>query len=155
MSRDRVMPRFFQQLSARSANPWAATLAMSAVNVVLLALALGTSSIAAALTNAASSLGLISIVFYGITAAAALRQQRATLASSVGNLIFGGVLPLIGVAFSLWVIIESLATGAVTTTVMLYGLGSIFVGAVVAVFLHRFMGVSFFNSLHSARSAMR
>ena len=29
-----------------------------------------------ALTNAASSLGLISIVFYGITAAAALRQQR-------------------------------------------------------------------------------
>jgi len=153
MSRDRVMPQFFQHLSAGSTNPWAATLAMSAVNVVLLALALGTSSIAAALTNAASSLGLISIVFYGITAAAALWQQRATLESSVGNLIFGGVLPSIGVAFSLWVIIESLSTGAVTTTVMLYGLGSIFVGAVVAVFLHRFMGVSFFDSSLSARSA--
>jgi hypothetical protein len=30
---------------------------------------------------------------------------------------------------------------------MLYGLGSIFAGAVVALVLHRFMGVSFFDSL--------
>ena len=114
MSRDRVMPQFFQRLSAGSASPWAATLTMSAVNLLLLALALGTSSIAGALTNAASSLGLISIVFYGITAAAALWQQRATLTSSAANLILGGLLPLIGVAFSLWVLFESLSTGAVS-----------------------------------------
>jgi amino acid transporter len=146
MSRDRVMPQFFQRLSVGSASPWAATLTMSAVNLILLALALGTSSIAAALTNAASSLGLISIVFYGITAAAALWQQRATLTSSAGNLILGGLLPLIGVAFSIWVLFESLSTGAVTTTVMFYGLGSILAGAAVALFLHRFKGVNFFNS---------
>jgi amino acid transporter len=147
MSRDRVMPKFFQRLSPGGAGPWAATLTMSAINLLLLALALGTSTIAAALTNAASSLGLISIVFYGITAAAALWQQRATLASSAGNLILGGMLPLIGVAFSVWVLVESLSTGAVTTTVMLYGLGSIFAGAIVALFLHRIMGVSFFDAL--------
>ncbi len=155
MSRDSVMPKFFQRLSAGSASPWAATLTMSAVNLMLLALALGTSSIAAALTNAASSLGLISIVFYGITAAAALWQQRATLASSAVNLILGGLLPLIGVAFSLWVLFESVSTGAVTTTVMLYGLGSIFAGAVVALVLHRFAGVSFFDSKQTARSTPR
>jgi amino acid transporter len=153
MSRDSVMPRFFQRRTAASANPWAATLTMSAVNLILLALALGTSSIAAALTNAASSLGLISIVFYGITAAAALWQQRSTLASSAGNLVLGGALPLIGVVFSIWVLIESLCTGAVTTTVMLYGLGSILAGAAVAVFLHRFKGVSFFDSMHARRRA--
>ena len=146
MSRDRVMPQFFQRLSTGSASPWAATLTMSAVNLLLLALALGTSSIAGALTNAASSLGMISIVFYGITAAAALWQQRATLTSSAANLILGGALPLIGVAFSLWVLFESLSTGAVTFAVMLYGLGSIVVGAVVAVFLHRFKGVKFFDA---------
>ena len=145
MSRDRVMPRFFQRMNGGGASPWAATLTMSAVNLLLLALALSTSSIAGALTNAASSLGMISIVFYGITAAAALWQQRATLASSVANLILGGFLPLIGVAFSLWVLFESLFTGAVTLTVMLYGLGSIVVGAGVAVFLHRFKGVNFFD----------
>jgi len=147
MSRDRVMPKFFQRLSPGGASPWAATLTMSAVNLLLLALALGTSTIAAALTNAASSLGLISIVFYGITAAAALWQQRAALASSAGNLILGGILPLIGVAFSVWVLVESLSTGAVTTTVMLYGLGSIFAGAIVALFLHRIMGAGFFDAL--------
>jgi amino acid transporter len=146
MSRDRVMPRFFQRLDSRSASPWAATLTMSAVNLLLLALALSTSSIAGALTNAASSLGMISIVFYGITAAAALWQQRATLTSSAGNLILGGFLPAIGVAFSLWVLFESLSTGAVSPTVMLYGLGSIVVGALVAVFLHRFKGVNFFDA---------
>jgi amino acid transporter len=146
MSRDRVMPRFFQRMTRGSASPWAATLTMSAVNILLLALALGTSNIAGALTNAASSLGMISIVFYGITAAAALWQQRATLTSSTANLILGGFLPLIGVAFSLWVLFESLSTGAVTLTVMLYGLGSIVVGAGVAVFLHRFKGVNFFDA---------
>jgi amino acid transporter len=149
MSRDRVMPKFFQRLSA-AGSPWAATLAMSAINLLLLALALGTSSIAAALTNAASSLGLISIVFYGITAAAALWQQRGTLASGAANLILGGLLPLIGVAFSAWVLFESLSTGAVSATVMLYGLGSVLAGALVALFLHRFMGVSFFDSMQSA-----
>jgi len=149
-SRDSVMPKFFQRVTLSGASPWAATLTMCGINLLLLALALGTTSIASALSNAASSLGLISIVFYGITAAAALWQSRATLASSTGNLLLGGLLPVIGVLFSVWVLIASLATGAVSYTVMLYGLGSIALGLVVAVFLHRFKGVSFFASTHDA-----
>jgi amino acid transporter len=133
MSRDRVMPGFFRRRRAGGANPWAATLTMSGINLLLLALALGTTSVAAALTTAASSLGLISIVFYGLTAAAALWQQRATLTSNLGNLVLGGVLPLTGVVFSAWVLVESLLTGAVTTPVIFYGLGSIALGAAVAV----------------------
>jgi len=153
MSRDRVMPAFFQLIRAGSSSPWAATLAMSAINLLLLALALSTTSIAAALTNAASSLGLVSIVFYGITAAAALRQQRTTITSSVGNLILGGLLPLIGVLFSIGVLVASLATGAVNLTVILYGLGSICIGGMVAVYLHRIKGVRFFKSLQAPRSS--
>jgi amino acid transporter len=151
MSRDRVMPGFFRRRRAGSANPWAATLTMSGLNLLLLAFALGTSSVAQALTNAASSLGLIAIVFYGLTAAAALWQQRATLASSAGNLVLGGLLPFIGVAFSAWVLIESLLSGAVTTAVVCYGMGSIALGAAVAIYLHRFRAVPFFDSMHSAR----
>ena len=151
MSRDRVMPEFFRRLRANGANPWAATLTMSGINLMLLALALGTTSIAAALTNAASSLGLISIVFYGLTAAAALWQQRTTLASSAGNLVLGGVLPFIGASFSAWVLVESLLTGAVSTVVFCYGLGSIALGAAVAIYLHRFKAVPFFDSLNDAR----
>jgi amino acid transporter len=152
MSRDRVMPGFFQLIRAGSSSPWAATLAMSGINLLLLALALSTTGIAAALTNAASSLGLISIIFYGITAAAALRQQHATMTSSLANVILGGLLPLIGVLFSVAVLVASLVTGAVNLTVILYGLGSITIGAMVAIYLHRFQGVRFFNSLDAAQS---
>ncbi len=145
MARDRVMPAFFTRRVANSGTPWAATLTMCTLNLVLLALALGTGSIALALSNAASSLGLISIVFYGITAAAALWQQRTTLILSARHWLAGGVLPLIGVLFSLWVLAESLYSGAVTPTVLAYGLGSIGVGAVLAVFLHRAFAVPFFE----------
>ncbi len=153
MSRDRVMPGFFRRVRPGGSNPWAATLTMSGINLVLLALALGTASISAALTNAASSLGLISIVFYGLTAAAALWQQRSTLTSSARDFLLGGVLPFIGMSFSVWVLIESLLTGAVTSTVLFYGLGSIGCGGAVAVYLHRFKGVRFFNALQNARPA--
>jgi amino acid transporter len=155
MSRDRVMPAYFQRARAPASSPWAATLTMSGVNLSLLALALGTNSIGAALTNAVSSLGLISIVFYGITAAAALRQQRATMTASPSNLIFGGLLPLIGVAFSVWVLVESVWTGAVTGAVMLYGLGSIAAGVVVAIILHRTRRIKFFDTADSARPTSR
>ena len=57
------------------------------------------------------------------------------LALSASNLILGGLLPLIGVTFSVWVFVESLLSGAVTGAVMIYGLGSIVCGAAVAVFL--------------------
>ena len=150
MSKDQVMPKCFQRVSVSTGSPWAATVTMSSVNVLLLGLALGTASIAAALTNAASSLGLIAIVFYGITAAAALWQQRAALGSSLGNLLLGGLLPLVGVLFSIWVLIESFLTGAISPAVMWYGFGSICLGALLAVFLHRFMGVRFFDSLSTA-----
>jgi amino acid transporter len=152
MARDRVMPGYFKRVRASGSNPWAATLTMSAINLILLALALGTSTIAAALTSAASSLGLISIVFYGITAAAALWQQRTVLTSSASNLILGGLLPLIGVAFSVWVFVESLLSGAVTGAVMIYGLGPIACGAAVALFLRRHKSVRFFDAPDGARA---
>lgn len=150
MSRDEVMPRFFQRRNLAGGSPWAATLTMSALNLLLLALALGTSSIAAALTNAASSLGMISLVFYGVTAAAAVWHQRAALHQSLSDCLLGGALPSIGVVFSLWVLFESLYSGAVTPAVLCYGLGSIGAGAAVAAYLHRVKAVSFFVPPRSA-----
>jgi uncharacterized membrane protein len=42
------------------------------------------------------------------------------------------------------VLVESVVSGAVTAAVLAYGLGSILVGALVAVFLHRVRRVAFF-----------
>ena len=152
MSRDRVMPRIFQNRTTQGGSPWAATLTMSALNLLLLALALGTSAIAAALTTAASSLGLISIVFYGVTAAAAVWHQRATLTTTINDFLLGGVMPAVGVIFSLWVLCESLVSGAVSGTVLCYGLGSIAIGALAAVYLHKVRHIPFFDSQVRARS---
>jgi amino acid transporter len=143
MSRDRVMPTIFGRVRADGSTPWVATLTMSAVNLVLLALTLGTATIGQALTNAASSLGLISIIFYGITAAAALRQQLAAIRAGRAELILGGVFPLIGVLFSATVLVGAFWSGAVSTVVIVYGLGSIAAGGVVAMIL-RWRRVPFF-----------
>jgi amino acid transporter len=143
MSRDQVMPAMFGRVRMDGSTPWAATLTMGGVNLVLLALSLSTATIGEALTNAASSLGLISIVFYGITAAAALRQQMAAIRAGRGDLISGGVFPLIGVLFSVTVLVGSFWSGAVSAVVIAYGLGSIVIGAGVALIL-RLRRVPFF-----------
>jgi hypothetical protein len=144
------MPRYFQRLRAASNNPWAATITMGVINVGLLGLSLGTNSIAGALVNAASSLGLISIVFYGITAAAAFWQQRGSLTANWSNALLGGLMPLIGVLFSGGVLVESVLSGAVTRPIIGYGFGSIALGALAAIYLHRIRKVSFFNPDHGA-----
>ena len=143
MSRDGVMPAIFGRVRADGSTPWAATLTMGCVNLVLLALALSTATIGEALNNAASSLGLISIVFYGITAATALRQQLTAIRAGRADLILGGIFPLIGVLFSATVLVGSFWSGALSTAVIAYGLGSIAVGGVVAVIL-RWRGAPFF-----------
>ena len=153
MSRDGVMPAAFGRRNAGAGSPWVATLVMSALNLVLLALAMARGSLGAALADAASSLGLISVIFYGLTAAAALWHHRSSLDRSVGDLFVGGILPAVGALFALVVVVESIRSGAVTAPVMSYGLGSIGLGAGVAVYLHRIRHVDFFESAQRAAIA--
>ncbi|MBS0373729.1 MAG: APC family permease [Proteobacteria bacterium] len=146
MARDAVMPRAFLRVDPRSGNPWVATLAMSGLNLVLLAVALSTGTVGRALSNIVSSLGLISILFYGLTAAAAVWQARAALARSGADLVLGGLLPGFGALFMAWVAIESVLSGATSPTVLAYALGSITLGALVAILLHRLGRVAFFDA---------
>jgi amino acid transporter len=145
MARDRVMPGLLRRVDPVTHNPWAATLVMSAINLVLLVVALSTDSIGHALGNIVSSLGLISILFYGLTAAAAVWRHRGALRASAADLIFGGVLPGIGVVFMAWVAIASVRTGATSPVVLAYGLGSVALGGIAAVCMHHFGGVAFFK----------
>jgi amino acid transporter len=145
MSRHRVMPALFLRVDPRSGNPWAATLVMGLLNLVLLALTLATGSIGRALGNVVSSLGLIAVLFYGVTAAAAVWHYRGTLARSTADLIAGGVLPGFGALFMAWVVVEAVLSGAISMTVLAYGVGSVAIGALVAIVVHRFGRVEFFG----------
>lgn len=146
MARDRVMPGLFRRVDPRTGNPWAATLVMSGLNLALLALALATSDISRALANVVSSLGLISILFYGLTGAAAVWQNRGELLHSVRGFLGGGLLPGFGALFMGWVIVESVRTGATSPAVLGYGAGSVALGALVAMLLRGFGKMPFFHS---------
>jgi amino acid transporter len=155
MARDRVMPAVFRRIDPTTGNPWAATLVMSILNLALLALALATGSVARALGNVVASLGLISIVFYGLTAAAAVWHGRHTLARSPGDLVFGGLLPGFGALFMAWVAVESVVSGATSPAILGYGLGSIALGALVALVLHVVFNAPFFHPVPVAASSSR
>jgi amino acid transporter len=150
MSRDGVMPKAFRRVDQRTGNPWVATIAMSTINLCLLAVALWTGDIARALGNVVSSLGLISIVFYGLTGAAAVWQNRRSLARSPADLLLSGVLPGAGALFMTWVTVESVRSGATSAQVLAYGLGSIGVGALVAVLARNFGDAVFFQARYSS-----
>jgi amino acid transporter len=143
MSRDGVMPRAFRRVDPRTGNPWVATVVMSVINLCLLVVALSINNLGAALANVVSSLGLISLLFYALTGAAAVWQNRDQLNRSVTDFLLSGLLPGLGAAFMIWVAIESVLTGATSREVLTYGAGSIALGAVVAVLL-RYCGNTVF-----------
>ncbi len=145
MARDGVMPAAFARRSARTGTPWAATLTMSALNLTLLGLVLATGSVSEALGNVAASLGLLSCLFYGLTGAAALWQHRVELTRSTADFCVGGLLPALGLLFMLWVVIESVASGATTPTVLAYGAGSVVLGVCVALALDHIHHARFFR----------
>ncbi len=145
MARDRVMPALFRRLDPVTGSPRAATIVMSVLNLGLLALALATDSIGAALGNVVSSLGLISILFYGLTGAAAVWQQRALLTRSAADMLLGGLLPGGGALFMLWVAIESVLSGATSPAILAYGAGSVGLGAIVALIVRRYSSSPFFH----------
>jgi len=145
MSRDHVMPAFFLRIDPLTGNPWAATVVMSALNLALLGVALVTGSVGRALGNVVASLGLIAIVFYGLTAAAAVWHGRQSLGRSAADFVFGGLLPGLGAVFMGWVAVESVVSGATSPAILAYGIGSIGVGVLVAVALHVVGKVAFFR----------
>jgi amino acid transporter len=145
MARDRVMPKLLLRVDPVTGNPWAATLVMSALNLAFLGLTLATGSVSRALGNVVSSLGLIAVIFYGLTAAAAVRQARRTLARSAVAVLIGTVLPGIGALFMGFVAVEAVLSGATSPTILVYGLGSIALGVIVALLLHRVGHRAFFR----------
>jgi amino acid transporter len=146
MSVDQVMPGFFRKVDRKSGAPWAVTLFMGGINLVFLLLSMATSSIGEALSNVVSALGLLALLFYGLTAAAAIWHFRGSLTQNLGNLLLGGLLPAIGVLFAIWVIVESIVTEATNTTVLIYGIGSVVLGLVVAIGIRLFGRSTFFTT---------
>jgi amino acid transporter len=132
MGRDRVFPKFFDNVHPRYLTPWNATILLGLLNVVFLWGTTLFSSIGNALTNIVSTLGLMAAIFYLLTAFTAIWYYRRVIASGAGNFILGGILPGFGAGFMAFVIVYSLATGALTGTNIIFGFGLALVGLVLS-----------------------
>ena len=133
MALDRAMPSFFKTVRSKTGSPWAVTLFMGGMNLVFLILtAFGAGGIREALAGIATALGIISSLFYALTAVAALWHFRAVLAKSARNFVLGGVGPALGAVFLLSVVTESVWTRAVSTMALWAGLGGVAVALPIA-----------------------
>jgi amino acid transporter len=132
MGRDRVFPKFFDNVHKRYLTPWNATILFGLLNIVFLWGSTLFSSIGTALDNIVSTLGLMAAIFYFLTAFTAIWYYRKAITKSTANLILGGILPGFGAAFMAFVIIYSLATGQLTTTNIVFGFGLAILGLILS-----------------------
>jgi amino acid transporter len=132
MGRDRVFPKFFDNVHPRWRTPWNATILLGLLNIVFLWGATLFSSIGSALDNIVSTLGLMAAIFYFLTAFTAIWYYRKAITKSTGNFVLGGVFPGIGAAFMAFVIIYSLVTKQLTFTNIVFGFGLALLGLVLS-----------------------
>lgn len=145
MARDRVMPTWLAVRDPVHGSPRRAMVAMGVVNAAFLLATLAAGSVAAALSNVVSSLGLLSVMFYGLTAAAAVWHGRQTRhAGSAPS--SSPLMPGLGALFMAFVAVEAVLSGALSTAVWGYGMGSIAAGLVLAVLLDRVGRIPFFRA---------
>jgi amino acid transporter len=150
MGRDRVFPRWFGTINARHQTPWNATILFGLLNVAFLWAATLIGSIGKALSDIVSSLGLMAAIFYLLTAGTAVWYYRKSITASGSSFVLGGVLPGLGAAFMAFVIVYSLATGALNGIEITFGFGFAVIGLVLS-FVSKRAGGSTFYTDKSAR----
>lgn len=114
--------------TGRWRTPWLATLVVAVIAVTLFVLSNLLGSVGTIMTDAITAIGLQIAFYYGLAGIAVVISYRREVFRSVGNLIFIGLWPLLGAAFLLWVLVESLATN--TALVNVIGLGTLVIGVV-------------------------
>lgn len=132
MGRDRVIPGWFGQVSARFKTPLNATILLGLLNIVFLWGATLISTVGNALADIVATLGLMAALFYLLTAGTAVWYYRRSITSSASNFLIGGVLPGLGAAFMAFVVIYSLATGSLNGVEEIWGLGLTVLGLVLS-----------------------
>ncbi|HEX9033354.1 MAG TPA: APC family permease [Streptosporangiaceae bacterium] len=150
MGRDRVFPAWFGTIHARHQTPWNATILFGLLNVVFLWAATLIGSIGTALSDIVSSLGLMAAMFYLLTAGTAVWYYRKSITASGSNFVLGGVLPGVGAAFMAFVIVYSLASGALNGIQIIFGFGFAVIGLVLSFAARRMSGSAFYTD-RSAR----
>lgn len=128
MGRDRTMPAALGAVHRRWNTPWVAVTVVGAVALALFVASNALGSVGDILTGAVSAMGLQVAFYYGLAGVAAVVAYRRRLLSSVREFVLGGVWPLAGAAFMLWIFFESLTELSGTSVAI--GVGGLAAGLV-------------------------
>ncbi|MFI2370313.1 APC family permease [Streptomyces sp. NPDC018833] len=128
MGRDRTMPPVLGRAHRRWHTPWAAVAVVGAVALTMFAASAALGSIGDVLAAAVAAMGLQIAFYYSLAGIAAVVAYRRTLLGSVRDFVLGGVWPLFGALFMLWIFFESL--GELSGASIAIGLGGLAAGIV-------------------------
>ncbi|TQK52981.1 amino acid transporter [Streptomyces sp. SLBN-118] len=125
MGRDRTMPAAFGTVHRRWNTPWVAVAVVGAVALAMFVASTALGSVGDVLSAAVSAIGLQIAFYYGLAGIAAVVAYRKTLLTSVRNFVLGGLWPLLGALFMLWILVEALSElSAASIAIGIGGLGA-------------------------------
>src|SRR5438876_5883036 len=105
--RDGVLPVIFSRVDPRHKTPAIATFTVAGLGIVILALYLANESIASAISNTFSAIGIMFAVFYAVTGLACTWFSRTRFRESRRDLIYAGIIPGVSSVFLLGVVAYS------------------------------------------------
>ncbi|ALC21985.1 APC family permease [Streptomyces pristinaespiralis] len=135
MGRDRTMPAALGLVHRRWNTPWAAVTVVGVVALALFVASTALGSVADVVAAAVAAIGLQIAFYYGLAGIAAVVAYRRMLLVSVREFVLGGVWPLLGALFMLWIFFESL--GGLSGASVSIGLGGLAAGLVPMVLYWR------------------
>jgi amino acid transporter len=128
MGRDRTMPAALGTVHRRWNTPWVAICVVGAVALAMFVASTSLGSVGEVLAAAVAAIGLQIAFYYGLAGIAAVVAYRRMLLSSVRDFVLGGVWPLLGALFMLWVFFEAL--GELSGASIAIGIGGLATGLV-------------------------
>ncbi|ATW49560.1 APC family permease [Streptomyces peucetius] len=128
MGRDRTMPAVLGRVHRRWKTPWVAVTAVGVVALGMFVASTALGSVGDVVAAAVAAIGLQIAFYYGLAGIAAVVAYRRTLLTSVRDFVLGGVWPLFGALFMLWIFFESL--GELSGAAVAIGLGGLATGLV-------------------------
>ena len=130
MAQEKTLPARLGHLHSEWRTPAFATGVVALISLVLFVVSSFAHSVNTVLSYAISAIGLQIAIYYSLAGFAAVIAFRRVAFQSVGNLVFMFLFPLLGGLFMLWIFIESLTSGSLSSADIWIGIGAILIGLI-------------------------
>lgn len=130
MAQEKTLPARFGQLHPEWHTPVFATAVVAVVSLVIFIVSSFAHSVNQVLGDAISAIGLQIAVYYSLAGLAAVVAFRTLAFRSLSNFLLMFLFPLLGGAFMMFIFVESLTSGSLSSTDIWIGIGAILIGVI-------------------------